>query len=127
MPLSEQEKVEILNRVKQIVTEKHINVANPSQDYSAWVGSVNARRSDMVLATDEAFENGIRDLLLRLGSSHTGFYKQDGAMPPPHSIHATVSPNSERDRTSWMFVDVVEDGAAHRAGIRAGDLLVAVD
>jgi C-terminal processing protease CtpA/Prc len=127
MPLSEQDKAEIVDRVKHIVTEKHVNVVNPNQDYSAWTASVDARRSALLLANDEVFENGVRDLLQALGSSHTGFYKQNGAIPAPHSIHATVSANSEHDRNSWMFVDVIEDGAADRGGIRPGDLLVAVD
>src|SRR5690242_16176513 len=91
MPLSEHQKTEILSRVKQIVTEKHINVANPDQDYSGWAASLDARQSDLLQADDDAFEKGVREALRLLGSSHTGFYRQSGAIPAPHSIHATVS------------------------------------
>ncbi len=127
MPLTEEQKSDILNRVKRTVLEKHINVANPSQDYSAWATAVDEQARDLRRSNDGEFEDGVRKLLTVLGSSHTGFYRKNGAIPAPYSIHATLSPAQANGREVWMFLDVVEDGAAFRAGIKPGALLLAID
>ena len=127
MPLTEEQKSDILKRVKRIVLEKHINVANPSQDYAAWASTVDEQARDLLRSNDEDFEGGVRNLLTLLGSSHTGFYRKNGAIPAPYSIHATLNPTQANGRGSWMFLDVVEDGAAFRAGIEPGGLLLAID
>ncbi len=127
MPLTEEQKSDILNRVKKRVLEKHINVANPSQDYAAWATTVDEQARDLLRSNDEEFENGIRRLLSLLGSSHTGFYRKNGAIPAPYSIHATVSPVQANGREAWMFLDIVEDGSAFRAGIKPGMLLLGID
>jgi C-terminal processing protease CtpA/Prc len=127
MPLTEKQKADILNRVKRIVLEKHINVANPGQNYSAWVATMDDTAHNLVRASDEEFESGVRHLLTLLGSSHTGFYRKNGEIPAPHSIHATLSPVKVNGRDAWMFLDIVEDGAAFRAGIQPGLLLLSID
>jgi C-terminal processing protease CtpA/Prc len=127
MPLTEKQKAEIIKQVKRIVVEKHVNVANPSHDYESWGASVDSRTPDLVHADDESFESGMRQLLVSLGSSHTGFYRRHGDVPAPHSIHATLSAIQDNGRDVWMFLDIVEDGAAFQAGIRSGHLLFGVD
>lgn len=127
MPLTEEQKSDILNRVKKTVLEKHINVANPSQDYAAWATAVDEQARDLRQSNDDEFEGGVQKLLTVLGSSHTGFYRKNGAIPAPYSIHATLSPAQANGREVWMFLDVVENGAAFRAGIKPGALLLAID
>lgn len=127
MPLTEKQKADVIKQVRRIVVEKHINVANPNYDYGAWAGAVDDKTAELVRAGDEGFEAGIRQLLLLLGSSHTGFYRKNGDVPAPHSIHATVSATQQAGRDVWMFLDIVDDGAAYQAGVRPGDLLFAVD
>ena len=127
MPLTENQKTDIIKQVKGIIVEKHINVANPDQDYNAWSEAVDEKTSDLVRADDGGFESGMRQLVLSLGSSHTGFYRKHGDIPAPYSIHATVNAIKDNGRDAWMFLDIVEDGAAFQAGIRPGDLLFAVD
>jgi C-terminal processing protease CtpA/Prc len=127
MPLTEKQKADILNRVKRIVLEKHIDVVNPTQDYSTWVAAMNDKAGALVRVSDEEFESGIRQLLTLLGSSHTGFYRKNGEIPAPYSIHATVSSVKANGRDAWMFLDIIEDGAAFRAGIQPGFLLLSVD
>lgn len=122
MPLTEKQKAEIVKQVRRIVLEKHINVA-----YCAWASSVDEKTPELVRADDQSFEAGMRQLVLSLGSSHSGFYRKQGDVPAPHSIHATLSAIQEGGRDVWMFLDIVEDGAAFQAGIRPGDLLFAVD
>ncbi len=107
--------------------EKHINVANPSQDYAAWATAVDEQARDLRRSNDDELEGGVRKLLIVLGSSHTGFYRKNGAIPAPYSIHATLSPVQADGREAWIFLDVVEDGAAFRAGIKPGALLLAID
>src|SRR5690242_20269127 len=80
MPLTEEQKSDILNRLKKTVLEKHINVANPSQDYATWATTVDEQARDLLRSNDEEFEKGIRKLLSLLGSSHTGFYRKNGAI-----------------------------------------------
>jgi carboxyl-terminal processing protease len=48
-------------------------------------------------------------------------------VPPPHAINATLRAVDTRFGKRWMFLDVIEDGPAHRAGIRPGDLLLGAE
>lgn len=128
MPLTEKPKADIIAQIKRIVTEKHINVVNPNQDYKAWAAAFDDKAPSLMLAHEQNFERGVRELLVSLGSSHTGFYRQNGGIPAPHSIHATLSAIKKDDgKDAWMFLDIVEDGGAFQAGVRPGDLLIAVD
>ena len=47
--------------------------------------------------------------------------------PPAHAINATVRAVDSRNGKRWMFLDVIEDGVAYRAGIRPGELLLSSD
>jgi C-terminal processing protease CtpA/Prc len=70
----------------------------------------------------------VRKALAELGSSHTVFYhERTSRLLPQHSINATIRAFERDGRESWHFLDVFEDGPAHLAGIKRGDMLVAVD
>ena len=125
-PLGRKEWARILTSVKKLVLKHHFNVA--SIVYEDWVRSVDQRMKELLSADMEGFENGIRDLLLGLGSSHTLFYNEKTRQVlPQHSISATVRPFSLNGADRWMFLDVFEEGPAHAAGIKPGDLLLVVD
>jgi carboxyl-terminal processing protease len=118
-------RTQILRSIKKLVLANHINVAGV--DYEAWAKRVDERVPELVIAELDAFENGIRQLLADLGTSHTVFYhSQPKELLSQHTINATLR-ELPGDPARWMVLDVFEDGPAHFAGIRPGDILDAVD
>jgi C-terminal processing protease CtpA/Prc len=82
----------------------------------------------LLSATSDEFETGVQKLLMELGSSHAAFYhERPTRLQPQHSINASLRSITENGAGHWMFLDVFEDGPAHVAGVRPGDLLLAVD
>src|SRR5580658_180975 len=126
MTLDSKKRSQILKAIKKLVLAHHINVAGI--DYAAWAERVDGRAKEL-LATDVAgFENGVRQLLAELKTSHTAFYHSlPKELPPQHTINASLRDLSLDGQHKWMFLDVFEDGPADRAGIKPGDILEAVD
>ena len=116
--VTQNDRQKVITSIRKLVPEKHINVLNPDQDYRQWLAFVDSRSRDL-LATErsEDFEAGVRALLAALGSSHTAFFRENDHIPAPHAINATLQAVAAGDGARWMFVDVIEDGPAHRGGI----------
>lgn len=129
MTVAKEQRLAIIDALKRLVVEKHVNVANPHQNYESWAELVDAEAPRIIEEPGtEAFEYGVRGLLAALGSSHTAFFRNDGSdVPPPHSIHATLKRVETDYGPRWMFWDVIEEGVADRAGIRRGELLIGID
>ncbi len=127
--LTRNDRAKILSTIKKLVPERHINVQNPNQDYGAWTSLVEERMPSLIAETNHgAFEGGVRELLRALGSSHTAFFHQRrDNVPAPYSINATLRAVDLPGGKRWMFVDVIEDGAAFQAGIRPGEFLLSID
>src|SRR5260370_17564837 len=127
--LSKKDRVKILDVLKKLVPERHINVSNPNQDYAPWIALVDERMSHLIAVDDtEAFEAAVSELLRALGSSHTAFFHQRrDSVPAPYSINATLRAVDTPEGKRWMFVDVIEDGPTFQAGIHPGELLLSVD
>jgi len=119
----------IVNRIKQLIRSRHINVSNPSQDYRPWLDLIEERSDALIRSANEReFERGVRELVNGLGSSHTSFFHiRNEDVPAPYSINATLRAVDTRNGKRWMFLDVIEDGAASRAGIKSGEFLLAID
>ena len=128
-PLTQRDRRNILNLVKKLIAKRHINVSNPTQDYGPWIALVDERMPRLVeVDAPEAFEAGVIELLRALGSSHTAFFHQrHDSIPAPYSINATLRAIDTPAGKRWMFVDVIEDGAAFQAGIHPGELLLSTD
>ncbi len=125
-PLSPKERAAILSAIKKLVLKHHFNVTGV--DYEEWMRSVDQQSADLLSADLEGFESGISEILSRLGSSHTSFYHQRvRQLLPQHSLNATLRPFSSNGAERWMFLDVFEEGPADAAGIKPGDLLLALD
>jgi carboxyl-terminal processing protease len=117
---------EILVSIKKRVLKHHFNVA--AINYEAWIQLFDERTPSLLNVELEAFEDGVRGLLSKLGSSHTVFYHEHAnRVLPQHSINATLRAFRKDAQESWIFLDVFEDGPAHVAGIKPGDMLLAVD
>lgn len=124
--LGRKERFSILRNIEKRVRKSHINVAGV--DYVEWEREIQRQEPELLTAEMEAFENGVRDVLKLLKSSHTGFFHGvQNRFLPQHTINATFKavPHAQSDR--WMFLDVFPEGPADKAGIRPGDFLVSVD
>src|SRR5215469_15297174 len=118
MPTAPKDRVYIVNRIKQLISSRHINVSNPSQDYRPWLELIDQRSDTLIRSgNDQEFERGIGDVLNGLGGSHTAFFHiRHGNVPPPYSLNATLRAVDMTSGKRWMFLDVIEDGAASQAG-----------
>src|SRR5437016_821248 len=122
------DRAKIISNIKKLVSERHINVSNPNQDYAPWLALVDQRTPDLLKAETPDFETGISELLKELASSHTAFFHQRrDSIPAPYSINATLRAVDSSQGKRWMFVDVIEDGVAFQAGIRPGEFLLSID
>ena len=121
-------RAKIIGTIKKLVSERHINVSNPNQDYNPWISLIDQQTPRLMEVEREAFEAGVSELLKALGSSHTAFFHQRrDSIPAPYSINATLRPVETVHGKRWMFVDVIEDGVAFQAGIRPGEFLLSID
>ncbi|MGH9628526.1 MAG: hypothetical protein ACRD7E_09345, partial [Bryobacteraceae bacterium] len=58
---------------------------------------------------------------------HVAFFHGNGqCVPAPYALNATFL-KSEDLEPVWVFLDVLEGGVAHKAGIQTGESLVAVN
>ena len=116
----------ILASIKKRILKDHFNSGRVN--YSEWARRFDERSPSLLGVTVEEFEDGVRKALAELGSSHTVFYHERAIrLLPQHSINATVRAFGRDGQQRWHFLDVFEDGPAHLAGIKRGDMLVAVD
>ncbi len=124
--LSTSEKAVIIANIKKLVLKYHINVG--SVDYNAWATDLDSKTPGLVSATEQQFEVGVRALLAALKTSHTSFFHSaPDRLLPQHTLNATLRKVSVGGSDYRMFLDVFEGGAADRAGIRPGHLLLAID
>lgn len=120
------ERARILASIKKLVLKHHINVGGVS--YDAWTTTVDQRTPGLLTIETRQFEIGVRQLLSELGSSHTAFYHERGKqLLPQHTINATLRSFSQAGAEHWFFLDVFEGGPAQVAGIKPGDMLLAID
>src|SRR5580692_10252212 len=93
-----------------------------------WRHLAEARKERILAAaSDEELEREFNELIKELRVSHAGFYHERrpraaGKM----AISATLFKTEDEDRVCWVFQDVHPGGAAFRAGIQPGDILVRV-
>jgi carboxyl-terminal processing protease len=126
MPLEPRKRAEILKSIKRLVLSHHINIGGI--DYAAWANRVDARTPELLSTDLPGFEAGVRQLLAELKTSHTVFYHSlPKELLPQHTINASLRDLPRDGCHHWMFLDVFDDGPAHRAGIKPGDVLEAVD
>jgi C-terminal processing protease CtpA/Prc len=126
MSLNQKERTEVLTIIKKRVVSNHFNAAGV--DHGAWVHRVDERTPALLTADTENFEAGVRELVKELKSSHTLFYhERTNHLPPQHALNATLRSFEIDGARRWVFLDVFVEGPADKAGIKPGDVLVAVD
>jgi C-terminal processing protease CtpA/Prc len=120
------QRTEILAAVKRSVLKHHFNVAGVN--YNDWAGRFDERSPTLLDVDLQEFEDWVRKALAELGSSHTVFYhERTNRLLPQHSINATLRAFDHDGQQRWHFLDIFEGGPADVAGIKRGDMLVAVD
>lgn len=123
--LREKQRINILDKVSEVVTKKFYD---PEFHQIDWLVAVGKHRKDIVAApSDEVFEAEMTNLLSELKSSHIGFYHTDLARATSKmAICATYAAFPYEQGERWVFQDVHEGGAAAKAGIKSGDILISV-
>ena len=93
-----------------------------------WRHLAEARKERILAAaSDEELEREFNELIKELKVSHAGFYHEKrpraaGKM----AISATLFKAEDDGRSSWVFQDVHPGGAAFKAGVQPGDILLRV-
>lgn len=78
--------------------------------------------------TPDELERCVTSVLERGGLSHVAFFHNTAHhVPARYAVCATFMKADTEDGERWMFQDVHEGGPAHEAGLRSGDVLLAVD
>jgi carboxyl-terminal processing protease len=123
MNLTAKERKDIFENVDRCVRKHHFD---PGINGADWGALVQERRNRIIgSSATEEFESEMQALLAQLRTSHTGFFHRGvRQIPARHAINATLQAQISDGGRKWMFLDVHEGGAAHRAGIEPGDLLL---
>jgi C-terminal processing protease CtpA/Prc len=121
-----QERAQILASIKKAVLKHHINVGGVS--YDAWTTLVDQRTPSLLHVPASEFESGVRALLTELKCSHIAFFHETGKqLLPQHTLNATLRGFPSAGKERWFFLDIFEGGPAHIAGVKPGDMLLAVN
>src|SRR5437016_1893458 len=120
------DRLKVISRVKAIVVKHHFNIGNV--DYADWSRAVDEQIATLLTVDDNTFDEGVRNLLCQLKSSHTNFY-HSGTNPtmPQHVVGATLRSVPRTGAPQWMFLDIFDESPAADAGIRPGHLLINVN
>jgi len=125
MNLTPTQITQILDKV-----EHHIdaNFFNPLADLAAWKESWGeARKWIQASSGSTEFENRVNQSLAKLRSSHVMFFHGGGQnVLAPNALNATFL-KSDYPEPVWVFLDVLEGGTAHKAGIQMGESLFAIN
>jgi len=96
--------------------------------YEAWTALVGRRTPALLEVDTSKFECGVKDLLSELKSSHIAFFHEGGKqLLPQHTLNVTLRSFPSAGGERWFFLDVFEGGPGHTAGIKPGDMLLAVN
>lgn len=124
MNLTAQQMTGILDRIHHYIETRFFN---PVADIEGWKEVWLERRSKILQsASGEEFEQRVSSALATLKSSHVAFFHGNGAgVPAPYALNATFLRADDQEPV-WLFLDVLEGGVAHKAGIEPGETLLEV-
>jgi carboxyl-terminal processing protease len=100
---------------------------DPNLNGVNWRAVAGQRKADVLASrSGEEFESRVNDLIKELRVSHAGFYHESKPRAAGKiAISATLFRTDETP-PRWVFQDVHPGGAAHRAGIQPGDIVLRV-
>ena len=124
--LSVNTKREVLNRV---VCSLQKRFYKPELLTEEWLQSVESHRPGIeAAATPDDFEQSMMKLLHTLNTSHLGFFHETGRLASSRAaLSATYLAEETEEGRRWIFQDVHKGGAAAKARIQPGDILLRVN
>ena len=124
--LNANQRQKMLDKVSSIVSKRFYDTHLAGVD---WPATVAKHRERIVNAgSDEEFEVSMLALLAELHRSHVGFFHESlSRSSSKMALCATYLASETADGEHWTFQDVHAGGPAALAGIRPGDVLLAVD
>lgn len=125
-PLTRTAKSEILDRLLDAIKKKFYK---PQLLTPAWEAAVVEHRPLIEAAeTPAEFEKAVTNLLSVLKTSHFGFFHGSAQRASSRAaLSATYLEEETEAGRRWVFQDVHSGGAAALAGIRPGDVLLAIN
>ena len=125
MSLTRQQMTGIVDSIQRHIETRFFN---PIADIASWTKAWPDERDSVLASSSNAeFEQRVNSALSKLKSSHVAFFHGSGAsVPAPHALNATFL-RTEEPEPFWVFLDVLEGGVAHKAGVAPGDTLLAVN
>lgn len=124
MELSQSQRITVLSRIQRLVPEKYFD---PNFDEVVWKGIVDNHRKTVVEAkTETAFERAVAAMLAEMAPSPLALLSNRTLIAPPNAINASFSVQTIDGEPHWVFKDVLPGGVADCAGIKAGDVLLAI-
>ena len=125
MTLSRSQRETMLGKIQKLVAEKYFD---PKFDEAAWNRIVDHHRGPILDANDnQAFERAVATMLAELPPSPLALLSERTLITPPNAINASFSIRTVDGQPHWVFKDVLPGGVAAKAGVMAGDILLAVD
>src|SRR5262249_26751441 len=114
-----------LDRIQHYIETKFFS---PLADIAGWTTAWKEHRSSLLAsASSGEFDQRVNGVLSTLKSSHVAFFHGTGTrVPAPYALNATFLNPEDPAEPRWLFLDVLEGGIAHKAGIVPGDALLSV-
>jgi carboxyl-terminal processing protease len=124
MTLTRSQRKMILAKIQRLVAEKYFD---PNFDETGWSTIVDQHRQFVVEAENgPSFEKAVATMLAELPPSPLALLSDRTLIAPPNAINASFSVRTINDQPYWVFKDVLPDGVAARAGVKAGDVLISI-
>ena len=124
MVLSHAQRETVLKKIQRLVSEKYFD---PNFDEAVWNRIVEDHRRPVVEAQSEAaFERAVAAMLAEMAPSPLALLSDRTLITPPNAINASFSVRTIDGEPHWVFKDVLPGGVAASAGIKAGDVLLAI-
>jgi C-terminal processing protease CtpA/Prc len=124
MTLSHAQRETVLKKIQRLVSEKYFD---PNFDEPVWNRIVENHRKTVIEAqTEAAFERAVAAMLAEMAPSPLALLSDRTLITPPNAINASFSVRTTDGEPHWVFKDVLPGGVAASAGIKAGDVLLAI-
>jgi len=124
MTLSQAQREGVLAKIQRLVSERYFD---PNFDEGVWARVVeNHRRTIVEAPTEAGFEKAIAAMLAEMAPSPLALLSDRTLIAPPNAINANFSVRAIDGEPHWVFKDILPGGVAARAGIKAGDVLLAI-
>jgi C-terminal processing protease CtpA/Prc len=116
----------IFNKIYDLFTKHYFDPKFNGTDWPAIAES--CKKDILAIEQVEGFELALHSLVRRVGTSHTGVFHQSVQRVPARlAVGATFSRRVYKDSAWWVAMDVHAGSPADTAGLKAADVLLAVD